>query len=429
MTDFQTPYGLIGRRLGHSISPEIHAALGNPHYSLYELEPEELPVFLADTRLKALNVTIPYKIDVIPLCASLDPLAEAIGSVNTLVRQDDGTWKGYNTDAYGLRCMMRAGGLSFDGAEVLVLGNGGVSQTIQAIAKLDGCKTLTVLDLTGTEYTYDDLPEFYADTTLIVNATPVGMYPNAGRSLVDLTKFPKLRGVADVIYNPARTALLLQAEALGIPCAGGLTMLVAQAKQAAEYFFGKPIDDAKITEIGAEMQRDAENIVLIGMPGCGKSTIGNALEALTRRTQIDLDAEIVKKAGKPIPEIFAEGGEDAFRKIESEVVREQSTARGVILVTGGGVVTRPENYAPLRSNGRLYHITRPVAELSREGRPLSLNADLNEMAAKRMPLYQQFADAEIANNSSPEAAAEQIWRDFHAYTRAEWSEFEHARHS
>ncbi len=429
MTDFKTPYGLIGRKLGHSISPEIHMALGNPHYSLYELEPDELADFLSDERLKALNVTIPYKIDVIPLCASLDPLAEAIGSVNTLVRQENGQWKGYNTDAYGLRCMMRAGGLSFDGADVLVLGNGGVSQTIQAIAKLDGCKTLTVLDLTGTEYTYDDLPKFYADTTLIVNATPVGMYPNAGRSLVDLTKFPKLRGVADVIYNPARTALLLQAEALGIPCAGGLTMLVAQAKQAAEYFFGKPIDDAKITEIGAEMQRDAENIVLIGMPGCGKSTIGNALEALTRRTQIDLDAEIVKKAGKPIPEIFAEGGEDAFRKIESEVVREQSAARGVILVTGGGVVTRQENYAPLRSNGRLYHITRPVAELSREGRPLSLNADLNEMAAKRMPLYQQFADAEIANNSSPEAAAEQIWRDFHAYTRAEWSEFEHARHS
>ena len=429
MTDFKTPCGLIGRKLGHSISPEIHAALGNPQYSLYELEPDELPVFLADERLKALNVTIPYKIDVIPLCASLDPLAEAIGSVNTLVRQEDGSWKGYNTDAYGLRCMMRAGGLSFDGADVLVLGNGGVSQTIQAIARLDGCRTLTVLDLQGTAHTYDDLPEFYADTTLIVNATPVGMYPNAGKSLVDLTKFAKLKGVADVIYNPARTALLLQAEALGIPYAGGLTMLVAQAKQAAEHFFGRAIDDAKIAEIGADMQRDAENIVLIGMPGCGKSTIGNALEALTGRRQIDLDAEIVKKAGKSIPEIFAEGGEEAFRQIETETVQEQSANRGVILVTGGGVVTRAENYAPLRSNGRLYHITRPVAELSREGRPLSLHADLNEMAAKRMPLYRKFADTEIANSSTPAAAAEQIWRDFHAYTRAEWAEFEHARHT
>lgn len=429
MTDFKTPYGLIGRKLGHSISPEIHAALGNPHYSLYELEPDELPVFLADTRLQALNVTIPYKIDVIPLCKTLDPLAEAIGSVNTLVRQDDGTWKGYNTDAYGLRCMMRAGGLSFDGANVLVLGNGGVSQTIQAIAKLDGCAALTVLDLQGTEYTYDDLPKFCADTTLIVNATPVGMYPNAGKSLVDLTLFPNLKGVADVIYNPQRTALLLQAEALGIPYAGGLTMLVAQAKQAAEHFFGKPVDDAKITEIGAKMQADAENIVLIGMPGSGKSCIGDALEALTGRRQIDLDAEIIKKAGKPIPEIFAESGEAGFRRIESEVVREQSANRGVILVTGGGVVTREENYAPLRSNGHIYQICRPVEQLSREGRPLSIGADLHEMERVRMPLYRKFADAAIENNSTPEAAAAEIWRDFCAYTRAEWAEFEYARHS
>lgn len=426
MTDFQTPYGLIGRKLGHSISPEIHAALGNPHYSLYELEPEELPVFLADTRLKALNVTIPYKLDVIPLCASLDPLAEAIGSVNTLVRQDDGTWRGYNTDAYGLRCMMRAGGLSFDGANVLVLGNGGVSQTIQAIAKLDGAASLTVLDIAGTEYNYDDLPRFYDWATLIVNATPVGMYPHAGKSLVDLCDFPNLKGVAEVIYNPARTALMQQADALGIPNAGGLTMLVAQAKQAAEHFFGKPVDDAKIAEIGAVMQRDAENIVLIGMPGSGKTTIGNALEELTGRPQIDLDAEIVKKACKPIPEIFAEGGEEAFRKIESEVVREQSAARGVILVTGGGVVTRAENEAPLRSNGRLYQICRPVSELSREGRPLSQNADLAEMEKVRMPLYQKFADAAIENDSTPQDAAAEIWRDFCAYTRAEWAEFEHA---
>lgn len=426
MTEFQTPYGLIGRKLGHSISPHIHKALGNPHYSLYELEPEELSGFLADTRLKALNVTIPYKIDVIPFCADLDPLAEAIGSVNTLVRQTDGTWKGYNTDAYGLRCMMRAGGLSFDGANVLLLGNGGVSQTIQAIARLDGCKSLTVLDLQGTEYTYDDLPKFYADTTLIVNATPVGMYPHAGKSLVDLTQFPNLKGVADVVYNPARTALLLQAKTLGIPYAGGLTMLVAQAKQAAEYFFGQQIADSKIAEIGADMQRDAENIVLIGMPGCGKSTIGNALEAITGRPQADLDAEIVKKAGKPIPDIFSEDGEDIFRKLESEVVREQSAKRGVILVTGGGVVTRAENDAPLRSNGRVYQICRPIDQLSREGRPLSMGTDLEAMAAIRMPLYQKFADVVIENNRTPEAAAEEIWRDYCAYTRAEWTEFEYA---
>ena len=426
MTPYTTPFGLIGRKLGHSISPQIHAALGNPQYSLYELEPEELPVFLADTRLKALNVTIPYKIGVIPLCASLDPLAEAIGSVNTLVRQGDGTWRGFNTDAYGLRCMMRAGGLSFSGAHVLVLGNGGVSQTIQAVARLDGCASLDVLDLSGTEYSYSDLPRFFDTTTLIVNATPVGMYPKAGTSLVDLTKFPALKGVAEVIYNPARTALMLQAKSLGIPCAGGLTMLVAQAKQAAEHFFGRAIDDSEIARIGAQMQLDAENIVLIGMPGSGKSVIGQALGDLTGRTVIDLDAEIEKTAGKPIPTIFAESGEDGFRAVESQVCREQSANRGVILVTGGGIVTRTENFDPLRSNGRIYQICRPVEQLSREGRPLSIGADLNEMAKKRMPLYQALADRQIENSNTPLAAAEEIWRDFNAYTRAEWAEFEHA---
>ena len=426
MTEYKTPFGLIGRRLGHSISPQIHAALGNPHYSLYELEPEELADFLADPRLKALNVTIPYKMDVIPLCASLDPLAEAIGSVNTLVRQSDGTWKGFSTDAFGLRCMMRAGGLSFEGAHVLVLGNGGVSQTIQAVARLDGCETLDVLDLAGTQYTYDDLPRFFAETTLIVNATPVGMYPKAGVSLVDLTKFPALKGVAEVIYNPARTALMLQAKSLGIPCAGGLTMLVAQAKQAAEHFFGAPVPDAKIAEIGAQMQRDAENAVLIGMPGSGKSVIGAALGKLTGRRVIDLDAEIEIKAGRSIPQIFAESGEDGFRALETAVCREQSANRGVILVTGGGIVTRPENAGPLRSNGRIYQICRPAEQLSREGRPLSIGADLHAMAAIRMPLYEALADCRIDNNRTPGDAAAEIWRDFCAYTCAEWSEFEHA---
>ncbi len=426
MTGFKTPYGLIGRKLGHSISPEIHAALGNPHYSLYELEPEELSAFLADTRLKALNVTIPYKIDVIPLCAELDPLAKEIGSVNTLVRQQDGGWKGYNTDAYGFRCMMRAAGISFDGQHVLVLGNGGVSQTIQAVARLDGCASLDVLDISGTAHNYDDLPLFYDSTTLIVNATPVGMYPKAGKSLVDLTKFPHLKGVADVIYNPQRTAMLLQAEQLGIPYAGGLTMLVAQAKQAAEHFFGQPIPDSKIAEIGAKMQRDAENIVLIGMPGSGKTTIGEALGTLTGRTVVDIDAEIVQRTGKSIPEIFAASGEAGFREVEHLVTAECSAMRGVILVTGGGVVTRSENYAPLRSNGRIYQICRPTAELSREGRPLSLNADLDKMAAVRMPLYEQFADRAIENNRTPEDAAAEIRRDFDAYTRAEWTEFESA---
>ena len=425
MPRFQTPFGLIGHPLGHSISPQIHAALGNPAYSLYPAEPDEIEDFLADTRLSGLNVTIPYKRAVIPFCASLDPAAEAIGSVNTLVRQPDGTWKGYNTDAFGLRQMMRAAGLSFAGQDVLVLGNGGVSQTVQAVAKQDGAASVTVLSRSG-GHTYADLPQFYPVSTLIVNATPVGMYPNAGEALAEPAKFTRLKGVAELIYNPARTALMQRAKACGVPCAGGLTMLVAQAKAAAELFSGKAIPDSKIAQIGSEMQRDAENIVLSGMPGSGKTVIGEALGTLTGRRVIDTDAEIVRAAGRPIPQIFSEEGEDAFRRLETEAIRRAGAERGVILVTGGGAVTRQENAEPLRSNGRIYQICRPTAQLSRSGRPLSQGADLEQMAAVRMPLYRALADCAIENDRTPADAAAAIWRDFCAYSRTEWTEFESA---
>ena len=425
MPAYKTPFGLIGCPLGHSISPQIHTALGNPDYSLYPLEPEEIKDFLVDTRILGLNVTIPYKRTVIPFCASLDPAAEAIGSVNTLVRQPDGAWKGYNTDAFGLRQMMRAAGLSFAGQDVLVLGNGGVSRTVQAVAGQDGAASVTVLSRSGA-HSYADLPQFYPISTLIVNATPVGMYPNAGEMLADPAKFSRLRGVAELIYNPARTALMQRARSCGIPCAGGLTMLVAQAKAAAELFSGRRIADDMIAQIGSKMQQDAENIVLIGMPGSGKTVIGEALGVLTGRRVIDTDAEIVKAAGKPIPEIFAESGEAEFRRLETEAVRRAGAERGIILVTGGGVVTRAENAEPLRSNGKIYQICRPTAELSRDGRPLSQGADLEQMAAARMPLYRALADCEIENNRTPQDAAAAVWSDFCAYSRAEWAEFESA---
>ena len=425
MPAYKTPFGLIGCPLGHSISPQIHAALGNPDYSLYPLEPDGIKDFLADTRILGLNVTIPYKRTVIPFCASLDPAAEAIGSVNTLVRQPDGAWKGYNTDAFGLRQMMRAAGLSFAGQDVLVLGNGGVSQTVQAVAGQDGAASVTVLSRSGA-HSYADLPQFYPISTLIVNATPVGMYPNAGEMLADPAKFSRLRGVAELIYNPARTALMQRARSCGIPCAGGLTMLVAQAKAAAELFSGRRIADDMIAQIGSKMQQDAENIVLIGMPGSGKTVIGEALGVLTGRRVIDTDAEIVKAAGKPIPEIFAGSGEAEFRRLETEAVRRAGAERGIILVTGGGVVTRAENAEPLRSNGKIYQICRPTAELSRDGRPLSQGADLEQMAAARMPLYRALADCEIENNRTPQDAAAAVWSDFCAYSRAEWAEFESA---
>lgn len=416
------PFGLIGRKLGHSISPQVHAQFGNPDYCCYELEPEQLDAFFAQPFLKGLNVTIPYKQTVIPYCAKLDQLAEAIGSVNTMIRQADGSWKGYNTDAYGLRYLMVCAGLSFAGQKVLVLGDGGVSKTIQAIARLDGAATLTVLDLEG-EHTYDEIDQFL-DSTLIVNATPVGMYPNNLKSLVDLRQFADCKGVVDVIYNPLRTALLLQAEELGIPCMGGLPMLIAQAKQAEELFFDITISTAKLVEIGAAAQAEMESIVLIGMPGSGKSTIGAALSALTGMPMVDLDACIVEAAGTDIPSIFAAQGEDGFRRLESEQVRVHGARHGQILMTGGGVITRTENYAPLRQNGRIYQIDRPIEQLARDGRPLSMGADLAAMAEKRMPLYRAWAACTIDNTSTPQVAAETIRRDFDAYLRNQWAESE-----
>lgn len=416
------PYGLIGRKLGHSDSPAIHAAFGNTDYALYPMEPEALPEFLAQPQCKGLNVTIPYKITVIPYCKRLDPLAEAIGSVNTMVRAADGSWTGYNTDAYGFRFLMRSAGLSFAGAKVLVLGNGGASQTVQALAKLDGAERLIVLDLHG-EYTYADLPKF-TDSTLIVNATPVGMYPNAGQKLVDLTQFPECRGVVDLIYNPCRTALLLQAEALGIPCSGGLPMLVAQAKQAEELFFDRTIQDEAIARVGQSLQQQNESIVLIGMPGCGKSTIGAKLAEMTGKEAIDLDAVIERMAGKSIPAIFAEEGEAAFRALEHKALLEQSQKRGVILMTGGGVVLDAANHAPLRSNGRIYWIRRDLALLPTEGRPLSQKNRLEEMETIRTPLYKKLAQCSIENNGTPQEAATVIMEEYNAYTRSQWAESE-----
>lgn len=418
------PYGLIGRKLGHSDSPAIHAAFGNPDYQCFPMEPEVLPEFLAQPHLKGLNVTIPYKITVIPYCKRLDSLAEAIGSVNTMVREDDGSWTGYNTDAYGFRYLMRNAGLSFKDAKVLILGNGGASQTVQALARLDGAETITVLDIVG-EYTYDDLPKF-TDSTLIINATPVGMYPNAGQSLVDLTMFPQCKGVVDLIYNPCRTALLLQAEALGIPCSGGLPMLVAQAKQAEELFFHSAISDGEIARVGRDLQQQNESIVLIGMPGCGKSTVGAALAELTGKTAVDLDAEIERTAGKTIPEIFAAEGEAAFRALEHQAVMEWSQKRGVILMTGGGVVLDQANHAPLHSNGRIYWLKRDLSLLPTDGRPLSQQNRLEELARVRTPLYAALAQCSIENTGTPQETAAAIMEEYNAYTRSQWTESESA---
>jgi len=403
-------YGLLGRKLGHSWSVPIHAALGCESYRLIELEPEELPAFLQRKDIGGLNVTIPYKRDVMPLCDVIDPAAQDIGSVNTLVRRADGKLYGYNTDIDGFLYMARRAGISLAGQKVVILGSGGASLTAQAAARMEGAREVVVISRSGAD-NYDNLSR-HADAGIVVNTTPVGMYPSTGVSAVDLAVFPQCQGVLDVIYNPRRTALLMQAEALGLPHSDGLPMLVAQAKTAEERFFDRSIPDSENQRILAQLRREMTNLVLIGMPGCGKTTVGQALAALTGREAIDIDAQIVERAGCSIPEIFAQGGEAAFRDLEREATAEAGKLSGKIILTGGGVVKDRRNYASLHQNGRICHLIRDLSALPTEGRPLSQGADLAAMWQERAPLYASFRDSAAENRGTPEETAELIWRDF-----------------
>ena len=407
-------YGLLGARLGHSWSVPIHAALGNDAYQLYELEPPELAPFLRREDIGGLNVTIPYKRDVMPLCDGLHPTAKAIGSVNTIVRQPDGALVGYNTDIDGFLYMAHRAGISLNGKKVVILGAGGASLTAQAASRQARAREIAVISRSGPD-DYDHLDR-HADAEVLVNTTPVGMFPHTGAAPVDLTRFPRCQGVLDVIYNPRRTALVLQAESLGIPCSDGLPMLVAQAKRAEEHFFRRAIPDQENERILAQLRQETCNIVLIGMPGCGKTTVGQALAALSGREALDLDQQIVEKAGKSIPQIFAEQGEAAFRALEREVVAEAGKLTGKLLLTGGGVVTVPENYGPLRQNGRIYHLVRDLDALPTEGRPLSQSTDLRALWETRAPLYARFRDVVIQNSGTVQETAQEIWRDFCAHS-------------
>lgn len=403
-------YGLLGRKLGHSWSVPIHEALGCRGYRLIELEPGDLAPFLRRTDIGGLNVTIPYKRDVMPLCDEIDPAAAAIGSVNTIVRGADGKLRGYNTDIDGFDYMAGRAGIGFAGKKVVILGSGGASLTAQAAVRRAGAREVVVVSRSGPD-NYGNLDR-HADADIVVNTTPVGMYPQVGTAPVDLTVFPRCEGVLDVIYNPRRTALLLQAEALGIPCSDGLPMLVAQAKTAEERFFGSPIPDSENQRILAQLRRDMENIVLIGMPGSGKSTVGQLLSELTGREAIDIDQRITERAGCSIPEIFARGGEAEFRALEREETAKAGALSGRILLTGGGVVKTPENRAALRQNGRIYHLLRALEALPTDGRPLSQGADLAAMWREREPLYRAFQDVTVDNNGQAEDTARAIWRDF-----------------
>lgn len=401
-------YGLLGEKLGHSFSPQIHRALAGYDYQLLPTPPEEVEELFRRRDFKGLNVTIPYKQRVMALCDEIDPRAAAIGAVNTVVNRN-GRLTGCNTDIDGLIYLARRAGVDMAGKKVVILGSGGTSHTARAAAQELGAARIVVVSRHG-EDNYDNLDR-HADAQILINTTPVGMYPNCGRAAVELTRFPALTGVLDVVYNPLRTALLMEAESRGIPCSCGLPMLVAQAKRAAELFTGAAIADSRTEEVLAALTAELRNVILVGMPGCGKSTVGMALADKLGKTFLDLDGEIAAKAGKPIPEIFAQEGENAFRELESAVVREAGGRTGCVISTGGGVVTRRENYAPLHQNGVIVHLTRDLSLLPKEGRPVSQSTDLELLWQRRGPLYTAFADLTVSNGGAVEETVNMIERE------------------
>ena len=401
-------YGLLGERLGHSFSPQIHRDLAGYDYQLLPTPPEAVEDLFARRAFQGLNVTIPYKRTVMPLCDEIDPRAAAIGAVNTVVNRN-GRLTGYNTDIDGFLYMARRAGVDMAGKKVVILGSGGTSRTARAAAGELGAREIVTVSRRG-EDNYQNLSR-HADAQVLVNTTPVGMYPNWGQSPVSLESFPALEGVLDVVYNPLRTALLLQAEERGLPCSCGLPMLVAQAKRAAELFTGQNIDDSRAEAVLHGLREQLTSIVLIGMPGCGKTTVGRALAGKLGRTFVDLDEEIVRRAGMSIPEIFAREGEAGFRERESALVREFGERTGLVVSTGGGVVTRRENYIPLKQNGLLLHLRRDPAALPTDGRPLSQATAPEELWRRRAPLYAAFADGEIDNNGPLAGTLEQIEKE------------------
>ena len=404
-------YGLIGERLGHSFSAEIHARLGKEPYELRELPPEAVGDFLRGRDFRGINVTIPYKQAVIPYLDGISETAREIGAVNTVVRRD-GKLYGDNTDAFGLAMLLRRTGADVRGKKVLILGTGGTAHTAKYTAERLGAGAVIRVSRSGRDgaVTYAQAAVEHRDARILINTTPCGMYPDAGGCPVNIGDYPDLEAVADAVYNPLRTNLVLEARKRGIPAEGGLFMLTAQAVKAAELFRGTTYPEGMADRIYRELLLEKENIVLTGMPGSGKSTVAAVLQARTGREWADTDDLIVKAAGKSIPEIFWEDGEQAFRDMESAVIAEVSSRGGQIISTGGGAVLRPENVQALKRNGRLVLLERAAEMLvPTAGRPLADTREkMDRLWREREPVYRAAADITVRPCGTPEDAAAEI---------------------
>ncbi len=401
---------LIGNPLGHSFSPEIHAALADYAYTLREVAEDALPALFAGRDFDGMNVTIPHKTAVLPFLDELSPEARAIGAVNTVVRKN-GKLCGHNTDYYGFSYMIKESAVTVAGKKCLVLGSGGASKTVVAVLRDMGAASVTVISRTG-EDNYNNLDR-HKDADILVNATPVGMYPKNGESPVDLSLFPSLSGVFDLIYNPQRTRLLYDAAARGIPAKNGLSMLVAQAKRASELFTGEAIAESEIPGIVRAIESRRQNIVLIGMPGCGKTTVGRILAERLSLKMYDTDAIVMARAGKNIPAIFKDEGEAAFRRYETRAAESAGRETSAVIATGGGIVTREENRYPLRQNGVVFFLRRDLRSLATDGRPLSDPAKMEEMYAIRRPMYEHFADYTLDMKETAAETADAILEVLH----------------
>ena len=404
-------YGLIGEKLGHSFSREIHACLADYEYELRELSREELVPFIVSRDFLGINVTIPYKEAVIPYLDELDESAEKIGAVNTVVNRG-GRLYGYNTDYLGMRALILYRGIELSSRKVAILGTGGTSKTARAVAESLGAGKIITVSRTGRDgaVTYEELCDCHSDTEVIINTTPVGMFPNSSAMPTDPARFPRLFGVIDAIYNPQRTPLVRAAREMKAAASGGLYMLVAQAYYASELFLDTKYPEGKIQEIYEKIKRKKENIVLIGMPASGKTTVARLISDATGREFIDTDEMIVKMAKMPIPEIFERYGEAHFRHLEAEAVRLASMKVGAVIATGGGAVLKAENVGALRSNGRIYFIDRPLASLiPTSDRPLSSTREAIEARySERYPIYSSVSDVRIDAVTSAEAVAKTI---------------------
>ena len=415
-------YGLIGEHLPHSYSKEIHNALAPYDYQLCELPPEGVDAFMRAREFDAINVTIPYKETVLPYLTEIDEHARLIGAVNTIVNRD-GKLYGYNTDFYGMQTLIESIPLALADKKVLILGTGGTAKTARAVAKASGAREIVTVSRRASDVTvtYAEAYAHHTDADVIINTTPCGMFPypdgNGTRegTPIDVSRFPALSGVVDAIYNPLRPNLILDAHERGIPAEGGLLMLVAQAIRAVEIFLDTDLDRGVAPRVCDKIRADKENIVLTGMPASGKSTVGQALAKALGRPFFDSDSEIVKKAGKTIPHIFAEVGEAGFRAIETEVIREIAAHNvGCIISTGGGAILRDENIRALKRNGRIYFLDRPIEKLvPTPDRPLSQdNEAIRRRYDERYERYASTCDVRIPNGGTPDEAIAAIRKDF-----------------